>query len=442
MSNTLRRDIYDLEVPGTSIDEIQPPHDSLLSAAGYSCAHWIDHFAAGSLDNSSCPEGIASIKAFLREHFLHWLEALSLLRIKPGGIVLVDRLLGTLERWAGLVNIQGVKREWDARRQTLEGHEARVTAIAYSPDGLLLASGSNDQTVQLWDAASGSTQHSLEGCGAVFAPNGQIIASASLDETVRIWEVATGLQLQVFQDNMTDASSLAVSPNGQVVVSGSPDKKIRLWEIKTGACHSTFEGHNDSVSQVVFSSDGRMIASGSCDKTIRMWNMDTGKVLHVCYGHQDSITAVVFSPDGRIVVSSSLDKTIRTWNVVTGKMQQTLNVGCSRSLRFDHSSDLRLFTDMGTLRMVTNTSPGTSNILGPTLLPIEFGLSPQKDWILIDSKKAVSIPPQYQPSTSAVRDSAIFIGCHSGCVLRIFTPTMGFPKVSIEESHSDDKEYH
>lgn len=389
--------------------------------------------------------------------------------------------------------------------RTYEGHESKVRSVIFSPNGQIVASFADDETIQLWGGTTGRHLQtisdfalpymysrptfspdgqllSLEGrsidvwdvlksinqktpraayekgrrCtieagfsqAMAFSPSGHQIVTASFQH-MYVWDIAAS----EIPDNIigpyerTPVGSLAVSPNGQMVVLGSHDGKIRLWDIGTEETYSTFEGHNGIVSEVVFSSDGRMIASGSNDQTVRLWNIDTGKVQHVCEGHENIITAVAFSPDGRIVVSSSLDMTIRTWDVATGELQQTLDVGCSRNLTFDQSSDLQLLTDIGNLRMVANAPPGASTPLRSLLLPIEFGLSPERDWILINSKKAVWIPPEYQPDrtrpeeyTSAVRDSAIFIGCLSGCILRIFAPHTGFSEVSDEESHPAEKD--
>ncbi len=213
--------------------------------------------------------------------------------------------------------------------QTLTGHSNTVRSVALSPDGQTLVSGSADQTIKVWNLYTSKLLGTLKGHrGAVWSvaisPQGRTLASGGEDGKVNLWNLQTGELLQTLPGHQRKVFSVAFSPDGRTLASGGVDKTINIWNVQTGKLLRKLSGHNDAVRDVVFSPDGQKLASGSWDKTIKIWNWQSGEKLHTLDGHKDRVIGVAFSKDGKTLASASNDQTIKIWNVQTGKFLQTL----------------------------------------------------------------------------------------------------------------------
>jgi WD40 repeat protein len=211
---------------------------------------------------------------------------------------------------------------------TLQGHLSRVWTIAFSPDGQMLASGSEDQTIRLWNARDGTCLTVLQGhTGGVtsvnFSPNGQILASASDNSSIRLWSVARGTTLKTLSGHTRWVWAVAFSPDGQTLASGSDDRTIRLWDVQTGICRKTLQGHTSWVTSLSFSPNGQTLASGSEDASVRLWSVQDGTCFKRLQGYSSCVWSVAFSPDGQILASNSEDASFRLWDVQNGTCLKT-----------------------------------------------------------------------------------------------------------------------
>ncbi|HSH77747.1 MAG TPA: protein kinase, partial [Herpetosiphonaceae bacterium] len=208
--------------------------------------------------------------------------------------------------------------------QLFAGHTNWVEDAAFSPDGRLVVTASDDRTARLWQAATGQNIVTLEGHtgavnGVAFSPDGRYVLTGSQDKTAALWDANTGLEVRRFTGHGKAIWDVAFSPDGKYALTGSFDKTAQLWDAQTGQAIRTFEGHTDEVYGVAFSPDGRNVVTSSRDQTTRLWDAETGQTIHVFAGHTEQVRSVAFSPDGLNILTGSHDKTARLWDTQTGQ---------------------------------------------------------------------------------------------------------------------------
>jgi WD40 repeat protein len=205
-----------------------------------------------------------------------------------------------------------------------KGHMGEVNGLSFSPDGRRLASASQDQTIRLWDVATGQEtlvlrEHTHRVNAVAFSPDGRRLASASLDGTVRVWDAALRPKTLTFEGHADQVPGLAFSPDGRQIASASADGTIKVWEAATGQEARNLVGHMGPVLGVAFSADGR-IASGGQDGTVRVWDAALDGRCRTFHGHTGAVWGVAFRPpDGRWVASASEDGTLRASDAATGQ---------------------------------------------------------------------------------------------------------------------------
>jgi len=212
--------------------------------------------------------------------------------------------------------------------QTLTGHSKAVYSVAFSPDGRILASGSNDETVKLWNVDTGQVLQTLQGHegkvhSVVFHPTKKSIklVSGSDDKTI-LWEVEVDANTSKELQTLPGYETIALSPNGNILALASNDKTIKLRNISTGKMLETQQKPEKSVKAFAFTPDGNILASGG--KNIILWEVSTGKKLQTLPEPGDEVRTIAFNHDGHILASNSINDTIKLWDISTGKVLKTL----------------------------------------------------------------------------------------------------------------------
>lgn len=201
---------------------------------------------------------------------------------------------------------------------TLTGHKNLIYSVAFSPNGEVVASGSDDKTIKLWRVEDGQeivtlTGHANSVYTVAFSPDGQMLASSSHDKTVKIWRMKDGQEIRTLRGHINSVYGAAFSPDGEIIASSSWDKTIKIWRVKDGQEIRTLAGHTNLVYFVAFSPDGETIASCSWDRTVKIWRVKDGKLIRTLTDHTDSIRCIAFSPNGEFLASGSHDNTIKIW---------------------------------------------------------------------------------------------------------------------------------
>ncbi|XP_005252044.1 WD repeat-containing protein 38 isoform X1 [Homo sapiens] len=228
-------------------------------------------------------------------------------------------------------------------------HGGEVNSSAFSPDGQMLLTGSEDGCVYGWETRSGQLLWRLGGhTGPVkfcrFSPDGHLFASASCDCTVRLWDVARAKCLRVLKGHQRSVETVSFSPDSRQLASGGWDKRVMLWDVQaTGSwdstvhiwdlrmvtpavSHQALEGHSANISCLCYSASG-LLASGSWDKTIHIWKPTTSSLLIQLKGHVTWVKSIAFSPDELWLASAGYSRMVKVWDCNTGKCLETLKQG-------------------------------------------------------------------------------------------------------------------
>ncbi len=241
---------------------------------------------------------------------------------------------GTGQYWAA-ASIRGEMRIWEAGgqllRQTWLGHSDAIWALAFSPDGRILASGSSDGMHKLWDVASGNllwwVRHTSYVNRLAFSPDGRILVTAGNDATIRLWDVTNRVLLETILYTKSPPV-ISWSPVGEFFATGDSEGQIQLWQVaenKSTRHIQTIKGHQDYIDGMAFAPDGHAFATSSWDGMVKVWEIPTGRLLHSLSGHTQWVARVAWSADGRIIASSSGDQTILLWDVETENYRAVLH---------------------------------------------------------------------------------------------------------------------
>ena len=218
----------------------------------------------------------------------------------------------------------------DARAVIQTGHFGAVQSVAFHPERPILASGSDDQTIILWDLTSGRVVRSIGGSigggsSVAFSPDGALLVSARGNQLM-LWDVVSGEQRQTFAGHTESIKTVAFSPDGTLLASGGYDDTIELWDVAAGAAVRALTGHTDAIASLTFSPNGTQLASASRDKTIKIWDVGSGAEVRTLTGHRGAVLSVAFSSRG-VLASASEDATVKLWDANTGAELDTLVAG-------------------------------------------------------------------------------------------------------------------
>lgn len=233
---------------------------------------------------------------------------------------------------AGDAGLSGVAYQWKVSDGSLvrkyEGHADAIYALALSPDGKTLATGSYDQKIKLWNVETGAEAALLKGhnggvFGLSYRPDGRVLASASADRTVKLWDVSTGKRLDTLSQPLKEQTTITFSPDGKTLVAAGVDNRIRLWSISSQATEGTNKllftrfAHEGTLLNLAYTTDGKTLISTAADKTVKTWNAGNLTEQHLLEKQSDWSPGLTLIDDGRLVLGR-LDGSLGVYDATTG----------------------------------------------------------------------------------------------------------------------------
>lgn len=222
----------------------------------------------------------------------------------------------------------GQVRVWsidDGRSRSLKGHEGAVVSVAYSPDGERFATMGRDGRVLLW-TKGGEIERTIEvgvvnrHCTLSFSGDGRWLLSGGHKEEAFLWAIGASKK-ERFSVEGAQVQRAALSKSGRYVALASANA-IKLFDRKTGKQRALL-GHRDRIEALVFSADSRRLASAGLDHEVRVWDLKSG-ASKAYVGHRERVVALAFSPDGARLASGSWDKSLRVWELSGGGVRRLL----------------------------------------------------------------------------------------------------------------------
>lgn len=232
----------------------------------------------------------------------------------------------------------------------LTGHTATVYDVAFDPRGGYLFTAGNDHQVKAWSLADGaerwsSRAHARTVYSIAAAPDGRRLATGSFDDTVGLWELRrdpidgpqlTGVELLGGHEALVNG--VAWSPDSRTVASASNDGTVRVWDAATRTAREALTGHETIVWSVAFSHDGRLLASGDSDGVVRVWEVPphgSPTLLRVVAAHAAAVWNLAFGPADDTLVSGSFDRTVKVWSTADWTERSSLDLAADRNQRID-----------------------------------------------------------------------------------------------------------
>jgi WD40 repeat protein len=320
---------------------------------------------------------------------------------------------------------------WDARTgnrlRTRRAHVWDVRALAFSPDGRRLATGGRgDRLARVWHVSTGELVYNLPSDakgveGLAFSPDGKLLGSASLDRTVRLWDVGPGRAggvnplILAYREHAQPLApnGLAFSADGQRLTSVSVDGVVKVWEAATGETVSTFHGDIVWVASAAFSRDGRWLALGGENGAVKVYQTDPWKEVRTLEAHASVVRYLALSPDGRRLASAGEDRTLKVWDVTTGHEALLLDIHSAKTSSLAFSPDGH--------RLASGSADHTVKVSdGTPWVDLETGergvLTPRFTWAAHDHKVVdVAFSPDSKRLISASCDKTVKVwGLNSG----------------------------
>ena len=256
----------------------------------------------------------------------------------------------------------------------------------------------------------------------VFSPDGQLLASGSDDNTVKLWDSVTGDLHGTLEDHSDSIQTIAFSPDGQLLASGSRDKTVKLWNPVTGDLHGTLEGHSDYIWTMAFSPDGQLLASASLDMTVKLWDPVTRDLRGTLEGHSDYIWTIAFSPDGQLLASASWDH-IGIWLIEKKTLVQRIKHNHDTSLEFSRDgsqllADGKAFDISSDYSTASSQERASADMFSP-LVRVE------DQWVIWKNYNVLWLPVNRRPPTHATKEETLAIGSESGrMTILLFSSTI------------------